>query len=232
MSEAVEEKEEEIVEEIQERPEWLPEKYSTPEDLAKAYKQLESKLGARDADIKKKLMDEITEERYVNRPEKAGDYKLPDSVDEKSTIDSDLLKWWSEHSFENGFSQDQFEKGIQVYMDSTIESSPNLKAEYDKLGENADDRINAASLFANKFFPKDAMPAVERMCETHEGIIALEAIMESQKSKSFSGDSDAPDALTLESLRSMMDDPRYSDRTKHDQAYIRKVNEGFKKLYG
>jgi hypothetical protein len=230
MSEAVEEKEEEVVEEIQERPEWLPEKYSTPEDLAKAYKQLESKLGARDADIKKKLMDEITAERYSNRPEKAGDYKVPDFVDEKSTVDSDLLKWWSEHSFENGFSQDQFEKGIQVYMDSM--SGPNLKAEYDKLGENADDRINAASLFANKFFPADAMPAIERMCETHEGIIALEAIMESQKSKSFSGDSDAPAALTLESLRSMMDDPRYSDRTKHDPAYIRKVNEGFKKLYG
>jgi len=230
MSEAVEEKEEEVVEEIQERPEWLPEKYSTPEDLAKAYKQLESKLGARDADIKKKLMDEITAERYSNRPEKAGDYKVPDFVDEKSTVDSDLLKWWSEHSFENGFSQDQFEKGIQVYMDSM--SSPNLKAEYDKLGENAEDRINAASLFANKFFPAAAMPAVERMCETHEGIIALEAIMESQKSKSFSGDSDAPAALTLESLRSMMDDPRYSDRTKHDPAYIRKVNEGFKKLYG
>lgn len=230
MSEAVEEKEEEVVEEIQERPEWLPEKYSTPEDLAKAYKQLESKLGARDADIKKKLMDEITAERYSNRPEKAGDYKVPDFVDEKSAVDSDLLKWWSEHSFENGFSQDQFEKGIQVYMDSM--SSPNLKAEYDKLGENAEDRINAASLFANKFFPADAMPAIERMCETHEGIIALEAIMESQKSKSFSGDSDAPATLTLESLRSMMDDPRYSDRTKHDPAYIRKVNEGFKKLYG
>ncbi len=30
-----------------ERPEWLPEKYKTPEDLAKAYGELETKLGKR-----------------------------------------------------------------------------------------------------------------------------------------------------------------------------------------
>ena len=36
-----------------ERPEWLPEKYNTGEDLAKAYKELESKLA-----VKKKIFEE------------------------------------------------------------------------------------------------------------------------------------------------------------------------------
>ena len=32
-------------EQAQDRPEWLPEKFSSPEDMAKAYGELESKLG-------------------------------------------------------------------------------------------------------------------------------------------------------------------------------------------
>ena len=35
----------ERVEEVDERPEWLPEKFKSPEDMAKAYASLESKLG-------------------------------------------------------------------------------------------------------------------------------------------------------------------------------------------
>jgi hypothetical protein len=46
-------------------------------------------------------------------------------------------------------------------------------------------------LFANKFFPESALPAIERMCETHEGIIALEHIMEAMKDGSFSGEHSA-----------------------------------------
>ena len=41
----------EKVEQTSEKPEWLPEKYKTGEDLAKAYKELESKLGAKDEDL-------------------------------------------------------------------------------------------------------------------------------------------------------------------------------------
>ena len=43
----------------EERPEWLPEKYKTGEDLAKAYKELESKLGTKDEDIRAELLKEI-----------------------------------------------------------------------------------------------------------------------------------------------------------------------------
>ena len=60
------------------RPEWLPEKYSTGEDLAKAYKELESKLGNKEEDIKSKLMEEIQTEAFSSRPESAGDYELPE----------------------------------------------------------------------------------------------------------------------------------------------------------
>ena len=72
-----------------ERPEWLPEKYKTGEDLAKAYKELESKLGTKDEDIRAELLKEIETESFKDRPDSAGDYQLPDYIDEESAIDSD-----------------------------------------------------------------------------------------------------------------------------------------------
>jgi hypothetical protein len=214
-----------------ERPEWLPEKYNTGEDLAKAYKELESKLGGKEEDIRNKLLEEIQSEAFGDRPETAGDYQLPDVVDEDMAVDNDLLKWWSEHSFENGYSQEEFQKGIEMYAEAINGSQPDLKAESAKLGDNANDRIQAASMFANKFFPSDALPAIERMCESHEGIIALEAVMEAMKDGSFAGAAQPTSGVTEQSLREMMQDERYFNPAKRDPHFVKQVEDGFQQLY-
>jgi len=213
-----------------ERPEWLPEKYSSGEDLAKAYKELESKLGTKEEDIRSKLLEEIQTEAFSDRPESAGDYQLPDIVDDDLAVDNELLQWWSEHSFENGYGQEEFQKGIEMYAQAVNGSQPDLEAEAAKLGDNANDRIQAASMFANKFFPEKSLPAIERMCESHEGILAIEAIMEATKDGSFSGGSQSTGQITKAELDEMMNDPRYWD--KNDAAYVKQVEEGYKRLYG
>ena len=214
------------------RPEWLPEKYSSGEDLAKAYKELESKLGGKEEDIKSKLMEEIQAEAFSSRPESAGDYQLPDIIDEEASVDNELLKWWSDHAFENGFSQDEFQKGIEMYAASNMgDSGPDLEVEAQKLGENADVRIQAASMFASKFFPSESLPAIERMCESHEGIIALEAIQEALKGGSFAGNTQPTAGLNEAKLREMMNDPRYHNPRDRDPNFVREVEEGFKQVY-
>ena len=214
------------------RPEWLPEKYSSGEDLAKAYKELESKLGGKEEDIKSKLMEEIQAEAFSSRPESAGDYQLPDIIDEEASVDNELLKWWSDHAFENGFSQDEFQKGIEMYAASNMgDSGPDLEVEAQKLGENADVRIQAASMFASKFFPSESLPAIERMCESHEGIIALEAIQEALKGGSFAGNTQPTAGLNEAKLREMMSDPRYHNPRDRDPNFVREVEEGFKQVY-
>ena len=213
-----------------ERPEWLPEKYSSGEDLAKAYKELESKLGTKEEDIRNKLLKEIQTEAFSDRPESAGDYQLPDIVDDDLAVDNELLQWWSEHSFENGYGQEEFQKGIEMYAQAVNGSQPDLEAEAAKLGDNANDRIQAASMFANKFFPEKSLPAIERMCESHEGILAIEAIMEATKDGSFSGGSQSTGQITQAELDEMMNDPRYWD--KNDAAYVKQVEEGYKRLSG
>jgi hypothetical protein len=212
------------------RPDWLPEKYNSGEDLAKAYKELSSKLGGKEEDIRKAYAEELQAEAYKDRPESAGDYQLPDSIDTDSSVDNELLQWWSDHSFENGFGQEEFEKGIEMYAQAIGGNQPDLEAEASKLGENAQDRIQSASMFANKFFPEESLPAIERMCESHEGIIALEAIQEAMKDGSFSANVAPPSSITEDSLKEMMRDPRYW--SKSDPAFVREVETGFKKLYG
>ena len=218
--------------EAPERPEWLPEKYSTGEDLAKAYKELESKLGSKEEDIRNKLLEEIQSEAFGDRPETAGDYQLPDIVDDEMAVDNELLKWWSEHSFENGYSQEEFQKGIEMYAEAINGAQPDIEAEAAKLGDNANQRIEAASMFANKFFPEAAIPAIERMCETHEGIVALEHIMAAMKDGSFSGETQRAEAVNEQKLREMMLDERYHNPVKRDPHFIKQVEEGFRKLYG
>lgn len=216
-----------------ERPEWLPEKYKTPEDLAKAYKELESKIGAKEETLREQIVKELEEQAYSERPADKGDYQLPDFIDEESAVDSDLLSWWAEHSFENGFSQAEFEKGIEMYAQAMQGSQPDLEAEAQKLGDNASTRIQSASMFANKFFPEEALPAIERMCETHEGILALEAIMEAVKDgEGYSASSGSSSGITEDSLKQMMQDERYWNPVRRDTAFIKQVDEGFAKLYG
>ena len=214
-----------------ERPEWLPEKYKTGEDLAKAYKELESKLGGKDEEIRESLLEEIKAEAFADRPETAGDYQLPDIVDDDLAVDNELLQWWSEHSFENGYGQEEFQKGIEMYAQAINGTQPDIEAESAKLGDNASTRIEAASVFANKFFPEDALPAIERMCESHEGILALETIMDKMKDGNFSGDTSPSPSLTEASLQEMMKDPRYWEPRSRDSNFVKQVDDGFKQLY-
>jgi len=232
-AEATQERDYVVAEDSQpERPEWLPEKYKTPEDLAKAYKELESKIGSKEEDLRNKIVEELQAEAFSERPADKGDYQLPEIVDESMAVDNDLLSWWADHAFENGFSQTEFEKGIEMYAQAIQGSQPDLEAERSKLGDNANDRIQAANMFANKFFPEAALPAIERMCESHEGVIALEAIMEAVRDGGYTEGTSAAGGVSEDSLREMMQDERYWNPVKRDAAYVRKVQEGFDKLYG
>ena len=111
-------------------------------------------------------------------------------------------------------------------------NQPDLAAEAKKLGDNANDRIRAASLFANKFFPESVMPAIERMCETSEGILAMEAIMEAMKDSTGATDTASLTSQTEADLQEMMRDERYWSNAKRDPNWVKQVDEGFKKLYG
>lgn len=207
------------------RPEWLPEKFNTPEDLVNSYSSLESKLGRGETELRESIMNEIESEAFANRPEKAGDYTLPEGMDELATDPN--IEWWSNFAWENGFSQDEFNEGLSRMMPP----QPDLDAEIKKLGDNANARIEAVALWSQKNLPAEFEQEVMRMGETAEGVQLLEHFMSALSSGSVSGDATTPTVLGKQELESMMKDPRYWDNTRRDPAYVRQVDEGFAKLY-
>ena len=205
-------------------------KYKTAEDLESAYKSLESKIGEKEDAIRERLKEEMSQPKE-GVPLSAGEYELPDFVDESEAVANEALKSWSEHCFENGYSNEEFQKGLELYMNS-MPQQPNLEKEASSLGDNATARIESASLFANKFFPEEAMPAIERMCEGADGIIALEAIMAAMKEPSMGTPTGTADAISEASLNEMMRDERYWNPRTRDDNFVKQVDSGFKKLYG
>ena len=214
-----------------ERPEWLPEKFNTPEDLAQSYNALSTKLGEKEDDVRARLMEELQQQASEGVPEKAGEYELPDFVDSEEAMDNELLQQWAEHCHENGYTHDEFQKGIEMYMNG-MGPQPDLEAEASRLGDNSEARIEAANLFANNFFPEEAMPAIERMCESAEGIIALEAIMNAMKEPSVADQNNISANFDETELKEMMKDERYWNPARRDANWIKQVDEGYKKLYG
>ena len=212
------------------RPEWLPEKFNTPEDLSKAYTALSSKLGEKEEDVRNRLMEELQEQASEGVPEKAGDYELPDFVDAEEAAENTMLQEWADHCHKNGYTHEEFQKGIEMYMNG-MEPEVDLEEETKLLGDNAKARIEAASLFANKFFPEDVLPAIERMCETADGIIALEAIMSKMQDPSVSDQTNITSNFDEVELIEMMKDPRYSCHNQRDSNYVKMIDEGWQRLY-
>lgn len=207
------------------RPEWLPEKFNTPEDLVTSYSSLESKLGKGQDELRESIMGEIESEAFANRPENAGDYELPEGADELASDPN--VDWWSKFAWENGFSQEEFNEGLE----RMLPPQPDLEAEVQKLGDNADARIEAVALWAQKNVPGDFQNEIMRLGETAEGVQLLEHFMGAMNNENVGGDAAPVAGLSQDDLRTMMRDPRYWDAARRDPGYIKQVDEGFSKLY-
>lgn len=209
----------------------LPEKFKSLDDLVESYSNLESKIGAKEETFRDQFMKEMEEQAYANRPAEVGDYVLPDSIDDELATDNALLQWWANTAFENGYSQEEFAEGVEMYVNAVSADIPDYDAEVEKLGDNANARTEAASLFANQFFPEDMLPAVERMCETAEGIMVLEHVMDALKEGGPSNGAVEVSRETESDLRQMMLDPRYHDPARRDPTFVKQVDDGFRRIF-
>ena len=212
------------------RPSWLNEKFETGEDLQKSYDELASKLGKSKEDVKSEVLQELETEAYANRPASAGDYQIPEILDEAEAATNPLLKWWADYSWDNGLSQEEFNEGIAKWAEHTGSNQPDLEQVKKDLGDNANSRVEATQLFVNKFFPEDLRDAVAELGTSAEGIKALELIQRSMQQAQPNNQATAPAKQTIEDLMAKMRDPRYYDPARRDKAYVQEVTNGFKAL--
>ena len=222
---------EQPIDSMGERPAWLPEKFKSAEDMASSYSQLEGKIRQKEDDIKSQDMKDLETEAYKDRPEKKGDYILPEGIDDELAKSNDLLEWWAEQSYENGYSQDEFAEGIEMYKKAMNIGMSDPESEMKNLGDNAIERVQAVELWSNKFFKPEQHAEIANLCATAEGVKAMETVMNALKTTTSIGDATPTGQQSEDGLREMMKDERYWNMSKRDPSYVRQVEEGFQKLY-
>jgi len=226
---------------VSDKPEYIQDKFWDAdrkevnlENLASSYNALEKKLGSRTEDLSKQVRQDLEQERLGKVPEeyKVNVPELPENVDVSVSDDMEIVQWWKETAKQNGLSQDQFDEGVKVFIDNAMATLPDVNAEMQKLGDNSKERVEAAELWSKKNLSPEAYNTFSSIASTAEGVKAIEEIMKMTK------DSPMPTTPTQVSvtpdfadLKSMMNDPRYYDSNKRDDAYIKRVTELYEKAY-
>ena len=222
------------------RPEHISEKFWNQdtgevnvESLSTSYNALEKKLGQRTDELTKQIRTDMEQERNAKVPEK---YEItmpeiPEDIDMEVHEDQPLLKWWGETAKSMGLSQDQFNEGINQFVQNEINGLPNIEEESKQLGDNSKDRIESANLWTKKHLSENAYNTMSKLSSTAEGVKAIEEIMALNKSSVMPNSPTAVEAKpSLEDLRSMMKDPKYWKDGEKDPAYIERVSKLFGQL--
>ncbi len=204
------------------------------ERLSESYLELSSKLGAK----KEALLAEARAEeaaRLGNVPESPDAYQIPDKLAEGYDVEIDpsdpLLSWFKEYAHKQNMPQAHFDDAVKAYMGVHVNNLPDLDAVVRDLGEGATDRIAATDSWLAANLEPNHYGAIAQHANSKLFIEAIEGLVNKIREPNFSGQEgqNMPTKLTLEELRSMQDDPRYW-RDK-DPAFLRKVEDGYKRLF-
>ena len=213
------------------RPTWLNEKFKTGEDLQNAYNELQSKLGKGKDELVKEIEQELTDEINKNRPATAGDYTVPETLDPNLVTDNALFNWWKDTAYENGYSQQEFEDGIKVYIDSIATQTEETKQnEMKAMGENANARIEAVELWSKNYFPSELQESILELSTSANGIKTLEYIMNNNKQTQMATNSAPASKVSREYLEQLMMKPEYYDPARRQQAVVDEVQQGWQML--
>jgi len=198
-----------------ERPEWLPEKFKTPEDLVKAYHEMGTKI------------------REKNEPPEAYDIKVTQG-DEEQAIE--LSEAEVEVFKDANLTNDQAQKLTQYFHEHVIPEIVNAKAEVEKERLGLDWNMDPSSseftqqLAKVKSWAQQNLPeaAVTELSRSAAGVKTLANLMEQgNQGHKVTGNtaSSRPDRSQLQDL---MNDERY---WKGDEDYRRYVQEQFQRAF-
>ena len=121
----------------------------------------------------------------------------------------------------------------EKYVDMTLGNQPNLEAEAEKLGENARERLDAVTAFAQSTFPPEEFEMISAtLGQSAIGIQALERMQDMMKSNMSRSDQVAqPErALSVDDVKTMMKDPKYFDPRHRDASYVKRVDDMWARL--
>ena len=222
-----------------ERPENIPEKFWNAEtgeirtdELLKSNAHLEQFVGGKKEELREEIINELSSEAESEVPEEYTLPPLPETVTEQDVAENPLFDWWVDHCKTNAYDQEMFEEGINSFITAQGEYAPNLEAEVEKLGENAQARLDAVDSFTQNYFAPDDYEYLQTtLGQSAQGIEILERVMELQNQNISRAPTEPANRLTIEDVRSMMKDPRYFDPKERDESFVKRVDDAFQRLY-
>ena len=190
------------------RPEWLPEKFNTPEDLVKAYNEMGAKI------------------REKNEPPESYDLKVGD---EENPEQVDLTENDVAAFKEAGLTNDQAQKITQYFYDSVMPDIIEARAdlEKDRLAQEwnvgKDSSEFSQQLAQVKAWAQQNMPesVVTELSRTAKGVSTLNQLMEQGAASQRVAGDNASSRPTKQQLTEMMQDPRYINGDDDYREYVR-----------
>lgn len=216
------------------RPEWLDARFKTPEDLANSYKELETKLRQKKDDLKTSLLEELENEPKEGVPDEPGGYKVPDDWGDSDEAIANTALWetFTEWAHERNLSQDDFEELVSFYASA---AQPNLDAEKEKLGPEADARLGKISRWVGANVDRKYFPALQGIMTSAENVEAIEAIMKLTVPQNLNGDGGdtQPDQKANEEqeIRDLMASEKYRSPVNRDPEVVKRVDEYFARKF-
>jgi len=214
-----------------ERPDWLPQKFDRPEELANSYQELERAFYTRKEELRNQIVGELNEEASSNAPISPADYELnfqaPEGIEYSVADDDPMVDWFRETAHNYGLSQDEFNGLMNEYIQVDAQRGPNWTVESEQLGEYAEKRLERVDGWANQNLSDKAyqvfanVPASAGMVELFEELMELNG----QPQFNMVSESEFQEQLSIDDLRSMQNDPKYWK--EKDPAFIAKVRQGF-----
>ena len=200
------------------------------EALMKSYSELERKIGTM-ITVPNNDSDETVRARFnraIGVPESAEEYPTDELFDDENLKNK---------FHEIGLTSTQVEK---IYSIANEFLAPVISELYETQNENnavaelksffggtekMNEALHAINAFGSKYLPADAF---DELCSTPQGIQGIYRMMQSIE-PSVETERNEVKNLTDSDLRRMMRDPKYW--RDNDAEYIRKIENGFKKLY-
>ena len=198
--------------------------------LLKSYCELEKKMGNM-VSVPNEDSDENTKQKF-NRA-----IGVPDNIDEyptNSLFDDESVR---KKFHDIGLTSKQVEEIYSIaeeFLQPTLQNLFQLQNQTNAINElknffggneKMNDVLREINTFGEKFLPADAF---DELCSTPQGIQGVYKMMQSMEPNVLMNKNETEN-LTDEDLRNMMRDPKYW--RDQDPEYVRKIENGFKKLY-
>lgn len=197
-----------------ERPEWLKDKYKSATEQAKAYNELDKKLGT-----------------FKGAPE-SYDTSLPDMPDFKFEEGDPMLAEFLDLAKSSNASQEFVTKALQQYVKSQQFFAPDPEQELQKIGVNAKAEINQLREWASQRLTADEMQVFGSMVTTAESFHVLQKLRRASTStpEIATPKPGAPQqhSINERQLNEMIADPRFNT----DPLFRKEVEAHAQKIWG